>query len=85
MLEKITSSYKAVTVFVAAFAVILVPTLADPAFAAALPEGWLKWLTVVGVPAVLGAAAWLKRNQYTVEEAAELLKRAQDRAQTSKS
>lgn len=80
MLQKIQSSYKAVTVFVIGFGAFLAATNASPEFAAALPQGFAQWLTMVGVPAVLGAGAFLKRNQYTVDEAADILRRAQARA-----
>jgi hypothetical protein len=80
MLQKIQSSYKALTVFLLGFASFLAATNADPAIAGALPQGFAQWLTMVGIPAVLGAATYLKRNEYTVDEAAELLRRAQARA-----
>jgi hypothetical protein len=85
MLEKITSGYKALTVFVVGFGGFLAATNGSPEFAAALPQGFAQWLTMIGVPAVLGAGAWLTRNQYTVEEADEFLRRARLRASEGKS
>jgi hypothetical protein len=80
MVQKIVSGYKAVTAFVVSFGIFLTAVLADPQVAAALPSGVAGWLTVVGVPAVIGAGAWLKRNEPTVEEAEEALARARERA-----
>lgn len=80
MIQKIQSGYKSVTAFFVLFVPFVVGAIKDPDIAAALPEGWLKWLTVVAIPAGLAFTVWLKRNQYTVDEAAELLRRAQARA-----
>lgn len=80
MLSKITSGYKALTVFVVGLGGFLAATNASPEFAAALPQGFAQWLTMIGVPAVLAAGAWLTKNQYTVEEAEKFLRDAQKRA-----
>lgn len=80
IIEKVQKNYKAITAFVLTFAPFLTATLADPQIAAALPEGAGKWLTVVGVPALVAAGTWLKRNEPTLTEAEEILRRAQDRA-----
>lgn len=79
-MEKVKSTYKAVTAFVVSFGLFLTGVLADPAIAAALPEGVAKWLVVVGVPAVVSAGTWLVRNEPTVAEAQDALTRARDRA-----
>lgn len=83
MIQKVKSGYKALTVFVLGFGGFLTTALADKDVQAALPDGPEKWLLVIGVPAILAAGAWLTRNQPTVDEAAEILKRAQDRASSS--
>lgn len=75
----IKSMYKSVTAFVVSFGAFLTATLANPDISAALPEGAVKWLIVVGVPAVVGAGTWLVRNEPTVSEAEEILRRAQQR------
>lgn len=76
MIQKVKSGYKAVTVFLVGFAGFLGTTLADQDVQAALPDGPEKWLIVVGVPGILAAAAWLKRNEPTIEEAQKALDRA---------
>jgi hypothetical protein len=78
----IKSSYKGLTAFVISFGGLLVADLADPDIAAALPDGALKWLTLIGAPAVVGLGTWLKRNEPTVEEAEAALVRARARATT---
>ena len=80
----ISKYYKAVLVFLTGLAGFLVATNADPTFAAALPQGFAQWLTMVGVPAVLGGVAWLKRNENTVEEAEALVERARQRVAQGK-
>lgn len=84
MLQKIKSGYKALTVFVVGFGGFLAATNLDPAIAGVLPQGVAQWLTMIGIPAVLGAGAWLTRNQPTVDEAAEQYERAKARATFSK-
>lgn len=80
----ISKYYKSILVFLTGFAGFLVATNADPTFAAALPQGFAQWATMVGVPAVLGAVAWLKRNEHTVTEAEDLVARAQSRVAEGK-
>lgn len=80
IVEKVQKNYKAITAFALTFAPFLTATIADPDIAAALPEGAGKWLTVVGIPAVVAVGTWLKRNEPTLQEAEEILARAQDRA-----
>lgn len=84
IVSKVTSGYKAVTAFAVLFVPFAVATAADPDVQAALPEGWSKWLVVTGIPAIVGFATWLKKNQYTVDEAAKLLEEAQKRARLGK-
>lgn len=79
-MDKIKSSYKALTAFVISFGALLAADLADPDIAAALPQGAAKWLTLVGVPAVIYLGTWLKRNEPTIEEAENALARARARA-----
>lgn len=76
----LTKYAKSVTAFVVSFGAFLTADLANPEIAAALPDGVVKWLTLVGVPAVVGAGTWLVRNQPTVTEAEEALQRARARA-----
>lgn len=83
-MEKISSYYKAITAFVVSFGLFLTGTLADPDVANALPDGWLKWLTVVGLPAIIGFGTLLKRNEPSVEEAETILRRAVARANGEK-
>jgi hypothetical protein len=71
--------YKAITAFVLSFASFLTADLANPEIAAALPDGVAKWLTLVGVPAVVSAGTWLVRNEPTVEEAEVAVARARTR------
>lgn len=80
----ISKYYKAIAVFLTGFAGFLVATVADPTFAAALPQGFAQWLTMIGVPAVLAAVAFLKRNEHTVTEAEELVARARTRVAEGK-
>lgn len=80
IMDKVKSSYKAVTAFVISLGAFLTTVLANPEISAALPEGVGKWLVVVGVPAVVGAGTWLKRNEPTLAEAEEALARARERA-----
>ena len=80
----ISKYYKALAVFLTGFAGFLVATIASPEFAAALPQGFAQWLTMIGVPAVLAAVAWLKRNEHTVTEAEELVVRARERVAEGK-
>lgn len=80
----ISKYYKALVVFVTGFGGFLVATNADPAIAAALPQGFAQWLTMIGVPAVLAAGAWLTRNEHTVKEAEDLVDRAKGRVTEGK-
>lgn len=80
----ISKYYKAITVFLSGLAAFLVATNADPAIAAALPQGFAQWLTMVGVPAVLAAVAFLTRNEHTVTEAEDLVVRARQRVAEGK-
>lgn len=72
-------SAKAIVAFVLSFGAFLTATLANQDIANGLPDGWLKWLTVVGVPAVIGLGTWLTRNVPTVAEAEKLLADARAR------
>lgn len=80
MAEKVRSGYKAITAFVATLAGFLTLIVSDEQIRNALPENATAWLIVVGIPAVVGLGTWLKRNEYTVDEAIKILNRAQERA-----
>lgn len=84
IVSKITSSYKAVTAFAVLFVPFAIAASTDKDVIAALPDGATKWLVVTGIPAIVGVAAWLKKNQYTVDEAAQLLEDAQKRVLAGK-
>lgn len=75
----ISKSYKAVLAFLAILGTSLGTVAADPDISAALPSGW--GAVVVAAGTVVGTVlVWGKRNEPTVEEAAEILARAKDRA-----
>lgn len=80
IVQQLQSGWKAITSFVVALAGFLTLIVSDPQIREALPEGILSWLIVVGIPFLVGAGTWLKRNEYTVDEAVEILNRAQKRA-----
>jgi hypothetical protein len=80
MLDRITSAWKAIVAFLVPEIALVITALNSPEVQAALPADWSKWIVVSAIPVLTSVGAWIVRNQYTVEEAAELLRRAQARA-----
>ena len=76
---KFKNYYKAIIAFGVPFLGLLSTMGTDPDVAAALP-GVSKWLVVVGIPAATGILTWLKRNEPTVDEAVEILNKAQGKS-----
>lgn len=80
-----TSYWKAVAAFLTTLGAFIVGALADPDIAAVLTGSGVEgWLVTVGVPAIVGAATAIKRNEPTVEEAEAMLVRARNRAVAGK-
>ena len=71
--------YKAIIAFGVPFLGLLTTLAADPGITAALP-GVSKWLVLIGIPAATGILTWLKRNEPTVDEAVEILNKAQGKS-----
>lgn len=71
--------YKAVIAFVAIAGTTLGSVAADPDIVGALPTGW--GAVIAGAGTVVGTwLVWLKRNEPTVSEAEEILRKARERA-----
>ena len=77
--QNFKNNYKAVIAMGVPFLGLLTTVAVDPDIAAALP-GVSKWLVVVGIPAATGILTWLKRNEPTVDEAVEILNKAQGKS-----
>jgi hypothetical protein len=72
--------YKAVIAGVAIVGTTIGTVAADPDVAAVLPSGWGAAVAAAGT--VVGTwLVWLKRNEPTVAEAEEILRKARKRAQ----
>lgn len=78
-MQKVQKYYKALIAFGTPLTALLVLVSSNAEISAALP-GLSEWLVVVGIPAVTGLFTLLKRNEPTVDEAAEILSRAQARS-----
>lgn len=72
--------YKAVIAAVTIIGTTLGTVAADPDVAAVLPSGWGAAVAAAGT--VVGTwLVWLKRNEPTITEAEEILRRARERQQ----
>lgn len=75
----LTKYYKAVIAGVAIVGTTIGTVVADPDVAAVLPTGWGAAVAAAGT--VVGTwLVWLKRNEPTVAEAEEALRKARERA-----
>lgn len=75
---QIKKAWKAVIAFLAPLILLLTFVAGNSEITEAIPAV-TEWLIVVGIPAVTGLLAWLKRNEPTIDEAQKALDRAQKR------
>ena len=75
---QIKKAWKALIAFLTPFILLLTFVAGNSEITESIPAV-TEWLIVVGIPALTGLLAWLKRNEPTIDEAQKALDRAKRR------
>lgn len=78
ILVEVKKAWKALIAFLTPFILLLTFVAGNSEITESIPEV-TEWLIVVGIPALTGILAWLKRNEPTIDEAQKALDRAKKR------